>query len=204
VKQFPAGLGEVSRETQTMLERYVELLLQWNRTINLISRKDEAVVWDRHVVDSLALMPLLPADFTHAVDLGSGGGLPGIVLAICTGKPFHLVESDQRKCAFLREAARALDLRVTVHAARIEAVQLPPAPLITARALAPLTVLLGWSARLLAPGGICVFPKGRSVDEELTAAVSEWHMKVESVTSPTDHAARILRISEIERVGYAT
>lgn len=204
MKQFPAGLGEVSRETQTMLERYVELLLQWNRTINLISRKDEAVVWDRHVVDSLALMPLLPADFTHAVDLGSGGGLPGIVLAICTGKPFHLVESDQRKCAFLREAARALDLRVTVHAARIEAVQLPPAPLITARALAPLTVLLGWSARLLAPGGICVFPKGRSVDEELTAAVSEWHMKVESVTSPTDHAARILRISEIERVGYAT
>ena len=204
MKQFPAGLGEVSRETQTMLERYVELLLQWNRTINLISRKDEAVVWDRHIVDSLALMPLLPPDFTHAVDLGSGGGLPGIVLAICTGKPFHLVESDQRKCAFLREAARALDLRVTVHAARIEAVHLPPAPLITARALAPLTVLLGWSARLLAPGGICVFPKGRSVDEELTAAVSEWHMKVESVTSPTDHAARILRISEIERVGHAT
>jgi len=204
VKQFPAGLGEVSRETQTMLKRYVELLLQWNRTINLISRKDEAVVWDRHIVDSLALMPLLPPDFTHAVDLGSGGGLPGIVLAICTGKPFHLVESDQRKCAFLREAARALDLRVTVHAARIEAVQLPPAPLITARALAPLTVLLGWSARLLAPGGICVFPKGRSVDEELTAAVSEWHMKVESITSPTDHAARILRISEIERVGHAT
>lgn len=187
-----------------MLKRYVELLLQWNRTINLISRKDEAVVWDRHIVDSLALMPLLPPDFTHAVDLGSGGGLPGIVLAICTGKPFHLVESDQRKCAFLREAARALDLRVTVHAARIEAVQLPPAPLITARALAPLTVLLGWSARLLAPGGICVFPKGRSVDEELTAAVSEWHMKVESITSPTDHAARILRISEIERVGHAT
>ena len=204
MKQFPAGLGEVSRETHTMLERYVELLLQWNRTINLISRKDEAVVWNRHIADSLALMPLLPPDFTHAVDLGSGGGLPGIVLAICTGKPFHLVESDQRKCAFLREAARALDLRVTVHAARIEAVQLPPAPLITARALAPLTVLLGWSTRLLAPGGICVFPKGRNVDEELTAAVSEWHMNIESVTSPTDHAARILRISEIERVGHAT
>ena len=97
-----------------MLERYVELLLQWNRTINLISRKDEAVVWNRHIADSLALMPLLPPDFTHAVDLGSGGGLPGIVLAICTGKPFHLVESDQRKCAFLREAARALAPRILI------------------------------------------------------------------------------------------
>lgn len=204
MKQSSAAERAVSRETTADLERYVDLLLRWNRTINLISRKDEAVVWERHIVDSLALLPLLPDDFSHAIDLGSGGGLPGIVLAICTRKPFHLVESDQRKCVFLREAARMLSLTVTVHAARIEAVQLPAAPLITARALAPLPILLGWSVRLLAPGGICVFPKGRSVDEELTAAASEWHMKAESVPSPTDQAARFLRISEIERVGSAT
>ncbi len=204
MKHSSDASGGVSRETLARLETYAALLLQWNRTINLISRKDEAVLWERHIVDSLALLPVLPQDFSHAIDLGSGGGLPGIVLAICTGKPFHLVESDQRKCAFLREAARALDVRVTVHTARIEAVQLPVAPLITARALAPLTTLLCWSHRLLAPDGVCVFPKGRSVDEELTAAASEWHMTVQSVPSPTDHAARILRISEIERVGHAT
>ena len=109
MKHSSDASGGVSRETLARLETYAALLLQWNRTINLISRKDEAVLWERHIVDSLALLPVLPQDFSHAIDLGSGGGLPGIVLAICTGKPFHLVESDQRKCAFLREAARALD-----------------------------------------------------------------------------------------------
>nr|WP_283949520.1 16S rRNA (guanine(527)-N(7))-methyltransferase RsmG [Limobrevibacterium gyesilva] len=178
------------------------MLLRWNRTINLISRKDEGVVWDRHIADALALLPLLPPDFSHAIDLGSGGGLPGLVLAIASGRPFHLVESDQRKAAFLREAVRAADAPATVHASRIEMVRLPPAPVVTARALAPLATLLDLAAPLLAPGGFCLFPKGRSASDELTQAAAQWHMHVDRMASPTDPAASILRISEISRVGH--
>ncbi|HEX7200391.1 MAG TPA: RsmG family class I SAM-dependent methyltransferase [Dongiaceae bacterium] len=136
------------------------------------------------------------------MDLGSGGGLPGLVLAIATGRPFHLVEADQRKAAFLREAARATAAPATIHACRIEALDLPPAPVITARALAALTVLLGMAHRFLAPGGICVFPKGRSVTDELTQAAAEWHMVITQTASSTDPAATLLRISEIRRVGH--
>jgi 16S rRNA (guanine527-N7)-methyltransferase len=202
VKHSPTVNLAVSRETSDLLGTFVDLLLRWNRTINLISHGDESVVWERHIADALALLPLLPADFSHAIDLGSGAGLPGLVLAIATGKPFDLVEADQRKAAFLREAARATGAPATVHAARIETLSLPPAPLITARAVAPLPTLLQWAERLLAPGGVCIFPKGRSAADELTAAAARWHMHVERFVSPTDPEATILRISEISRVGH--
>ena len=141
--------------------------------------------------------------FSHAIDLGSGAGLPGLVLAIATGKPFDLVEADQRKAAFLREATRATRAPVTIHAGRIESLKcFAPAPVITARALAPLPILLGWGIRFLAPGGICIFPKGRSADAELTAAAAQWHMHADRFPSPTDPHATILRISEISRVGH--
>jgi 16S rRNA (guanine527-N7)-methyltransferase len=111
------------------------------------------------------------------------------------------VEADQRKCAFLREAARATAAPVTIHPTRIEALHLPPQRLVTARALAPLPTLLAWAVPLLAPDGICLFPKGRSVEDELTAAAREWHMRVERFPSPTDPAATFLRLSEITRAG---
>ena len=180
------------------------MLLLWNRKINLISRGDEAAIWERHIADSLALVPLLPPEFSHAIDIGSGGGFPGLILSIATGRPFHLVEVDQRKAAFLREAARATEAPAIVHATRIEAVRIPPAALITARAAAPLPILLRWSTRLLAPGGVCIFPKGRSAEVELTAASNEWNMRVERFNSPTDSSATILRISEITRVAHAS
>jgi 16S rRNA (guanine527-N7)-methyltransferase len=195
--------NDVSRETLDRLRAYMDMLLRWNRTINLIARADESQIWDRHIADSLDLLPLLPAEFSHAIDLGSGGGLPGLVLAIATGRPFHLVESDQRKAAFLREAARATAAPATVHAVRIEALKLPPAPLITARALAPLPKLIAWAAPFLAPGGVCIFPKGRSAEDELTAAALQWHMRVRKTPSRSDPAALILSISEIARVGPA-
>ena len=198
-----AERNDVSRETCDRLRAYADLLLRWNRTINLISRADERQLWSRHIDDALDLLPLLPSEFSHAIDLGSGGGLPGLVLAIATGRPFHLVESDQRKSVFLREAARVTSAPVTVHAQRIEALRLPPAPLITARALAPLAKLLEWAAPLLAPGGTCVFPKGRNADDELTAAASQWHMRVQKTQSRTDPTACVLSISEIARVGPA-
>jgi 16S rRNA (guanine527-N7)-methyltransferase len=190
----------VSRETLGRLRDFTSLLLQWNRTINLVSRRDEAELWDRHVEDSLGLAALIPPSASHAIDLGSGGGFPGVVLAIATGVPFHLVESDQRKAAFLREAIRHTGARATVHAVRAEEVKLPPAPILTARALAPLSQLLGLAAPLLQPGGFCLLPKGRNVAEELTLAATQWHMHVQSTDS--FGGSTILRISEIARVEH--
>ena len=199
MKQAAPPFDSVSRETTDKLDKLATLVRTWNRTINLISKNDEATLADRHIGDSLALIPYLPAGQNRAIDLGSGAGFPGLVLAITTGRHFDLVEADQRKAAFLREAARITEAPVTVHATRIEHLTLPPALLITARALAPLTTLLTWATPLLAPNGVCIFPKGRSFAEELTEAAHQWHMRIEQWPSPLDPSARILRLSEIKR-----
>jgi 16S rRNA (guanine527-N7)-methyltransferase len=200
VKHPPTEIDTVSRETRQRLAAYVDLLLRWQRTIHLISQHDVAQVWTRHIDDALQLLPLIPPGTDRGIDLGSGAGLPGLVLAIATGIPFDLIEADHRKAAFLREAARLTAAPATVHATRIEAAAIPRAPLITARALAPLDTLLGWAAPLLAPGGTCLFPKGRGVEDELTAAAARWHMHVLRTPSRTDPSATILRISEIGSV----
>jgi 16S rRNA (guanine527-N7)-methyltransferase len=192
--------GDVPRETRARLDAFATLLLRWNRVINLIARGDEPEIWQRHIADSLQLVPFISPGTARAIDLGTGGGFPGLALAIATQIPFDLVEADQRKAAFLREAGRALGVKVTVHAVRAEAVKLEPAPLITSRALAPLPRLLTLSAPLLSPGGICLFLKGVNVESELTSAAREWHMHVERVTSQTAPGASILRISDIARV----
>lgn len=182
------------------LEAFAALVLRWNRTVNLIARRDEPDLWTRHIADSLQLVPLLRQRPERAIDLGSGGGFPGLVLAIATAIPFDLIESDQRKSAFLREAARLTGASATVHAMRIEASALSPAPLVIARALAPLPVLLGLAAPKLAEGGVCLFLKGKNATAELTAADPQWHMRVERFPSRTDPSASILRISEIKFV----
>ena len=196
-----SDIPDVSRETVARLERFCALLLLWNARINLVSRADLGNLWSRHVRDSLALIPLMPRAPSHVIDIGSGGGFPGLVLAIATGIPFHLVESDQRKAAFLREAARETDTAITLHACRIENATPPPAPVITARAVAPLPRLLGWAVPHLAPGGMCIFPKGRTVDDELTRARTGWHMRIARVMSPIDPSSTILCLSEIAPVG---
>lgn len=184
------------------LAAYRGLLIRWNATINLIARGEEREIDHRHLADSLQLLPLLPRDGALA-DLGSGAGLPGMVLAAaCPERDVHLVESDRRKAAFLIEAAATLHLpRVKVHAARIEAVTLPPLTAVTARALAPLSVLLPMAAKFLTPGGVALFPKGRGVEQELTKAAAGWHFRVERFQSRTDPDATILRLSEIRRAG---
>lgn len=187
----------VSRETEARLRAYLALLLAWNGRINLVARAPEAELWTRHVCDCWQLLPLLPPRGPLA-DLGSGGGLPGIVLAIGRPEETHLVEADRRKAAFLLEASRALGLaHVRVHAARIEAAPLPPLAALTARALAPLGALLPHAARLLAQDGVALFPKGRSAEAELTAAAPDWFMRVERFASRTDPDATILRLSEV-------
>ena len=194
----PTPLDATIRER---LDDYVALLLRWNSRINLVGRATVDTVWQRHIQDSLQLVPLLPPGEGPMGDLGSGAGLPGLVLAIATGRPTHLVESDRRKAAFLTDAAGRLGLRhVTIHPMRIEEVRLPPLTLLTARALAPLDILLAHAHRLLAPGGIALFPKGRTAEAELAEARTAWSFTPEHFTSQTDPEATIFRLSDIRHV----
>ena len=188
--------------TAARLDGFTDLLLRWTLRINLIAERDAAAIRNRHIADSLQLAPLLPPGEGPVGDLGSGGGFPGLVLAIATRRPFHLVESDRRKAAFLTEAAARLGLdHVRVHATRIEAVELPPLAAVTARALAPLDNLLGHAERLLGPDGIAILPKGRTAEDELTAARQRWTVRAERFASRTDPDATIFRLSEIRRDG---
>jgi 16S rRNA (guanine527-N7)-methyltransferase len=177
------------------LRQFATLLLRWNASLNLIAARDAAVVWDRHIADSLQLVPLMPAGLARAIDLGTGGGFPGLVLAIATGIPFDLIESDQRKASFLRSAVLETGAPATVHCCRIEDAAVPPAPLLTARALAPLPRLLPLAARFLTGDGICLFLKGAKVDDELTAAARDWAMTVDRLPSRTSADGTVLRIA---------
>jgi 16S rRNA (guanine527-N7)-methyltransferase len=181
------------------LSRFAELLERWNTTINLVSPGDMPVLWRRHIADSLQLGSLCGPMPGRAIDLGSGSGFPGLILAIQFGLPVALVEEDQRKAAFLREAVRVTGAPATVHADKIERVSLPPAPLVIARALAPVSRLLAHAERLLAAEGECWFPKTRSVEAELAEAARNWSMQVQRVPSLTDASGVILRISAIRR-----
>lgn len=172
-------------------------MLRWNATINLVSRRDVAHLWDRHIADSIQLSTFAHLWPPRAIDLGSGGGFPGLVLSIAYGLEVDLIEEDQRKCAFLREAARLTGAPARVHAVRIEAAEIEPAPLITARALAPLDRLLALAAPLLAPGGECWFLKGREAEAEIAAAAVGWRFEVERRPSRTDPAGSLVRIGDL-------
>lgn len=193
-------LTPVSRETEARLDLFVELVLAWQAKTNLIAPSTIPHLWTRHVADSLQLLPLAPAA-RHWVDLGSGGGFPGIVLACALaetpGATLRLIESNARKAAFLREAARALDIPALVHCARIEdfVAQAPEqADALTARALAPLDRLLPLVYPLLRKSACALLPKGREVETELTEAAKNWSITFDSVQSKTSRDGRILII----------
>lgn len=196
MKQEPPAL---TPDQRARLTAYAELIARWSPRINLIAPGDLPRLWDRHIVDAAQLVPLIPPATRSVADLGSGAGLPGLVLAILTGLPTHLVERDRRKAAFLREAARATAAPATVYVA--DAASLPPlnADVVTARALAPLPELLPLVARHLAPGGAALLPKGATAEAELTAAAPLWTMRIERFPSRTDPAATILRLTEVAR-----
>lgn len=193
------SIPTLSPETEHRLKIFCVFLQERAEGQNLIARGDLPNLWQRHLLDSLQLASLIPPTVASGLDLGSGAGFPGLVLAIATGLPFTLVESHHRKAAFLADAARLVEAPVTISTARIEEAALPPSRLITARALAPLPRLLGLAAPLLAKGGVCLFPKGKNASMELTAAATGWHMHAERWQSLTDPAATVLRISEIRR-----
>ncbi len=190
----------VSRETSDRLQAYADLLLTWNAKINLVGKSTAEDVWHRHLLDSAQLFPLIPKEARMLLDLGSGAGFPGLVLAIMGVPGVHLADSDQRKCSFLREAARVTGTAVTVHAKRVEDIPAFPADIITARALAPLGELLGWAEVFLTPTSRCLFLKGQNVEVELTNAHQIWRMDVTQTPSLTDPRASVLCIQEVSRV----
>jgi 16S rRNA (guanine527-N7)-methyltransferase len=194
--QFQARFG-VSRETLDKLQVYEAQLRKWNPAINLVAKSTLNDIWGRHLADSAQLFELVPAGTQVQVDLGSGAGFPGLVLAIMGVPSVHLVESDVRKAAFLRETARLTGAPATIHAVRIEAVDVPAADVVSARALAELTMLLPWAHRLLKKDGVCLFPKGKTAEDELTAVGESWNMRIERFPSQTDAAGTLLRLSDI-------
>lgn len=193
-------MPDVSRETHDRLERYADILLRWNQRINLVSPHDLPHLWSRHIADSLQLARLIPSGPTSLVDMGSGGGFPGLVIACATDARVTLIESDQRKAAFLREAARVAGVQVRVCAQRLEVADVSPAQVVTARALAPLSRLLEWGTRFLQPDGFCLFLKGRNAEDELTTASADWHMATTRIPSRTNTDGVILELSDIRRV----
>ncbi|MGI9416628.1 MAG: 16S rRNA (guanine(527)-N(7))-methyltransferase RsmG [Geminicoccaceae bacterium] len=197
-EEFAARL-DVSRETLSRVEAYLALLERWQKAINLVGRGTLADPWRRHILDSAQLLPHLPSEPADLYDLGSGAGLPGLVLAIMGRSGVHLVESDRRKVQFLREACRILDLPVEVHADRIESLPDGSADVVTSRALAPLPRLIGLAAPLLRPNAVCLFLKGRSQSDELTQARKCWRIKTQSIPSLTDPSGSLLKLWDIGR-----
>ncbi len=190
---FQAATG-VSRETLDRLGLYAETLLRWQRAINLVAEATLPDLWRRHMLDSAQLLPLLPAGARRLIDLGSGGGFPGLVLAILGAPQVHLVEADACKCAFLREAARLTATTVTIHKRRIESMPAEPFDVVTARALAPLPVLLRLAGRFAGPGTVYLFPRGRGLAGELITVPETATMRMEQIPSRTDPGAAILKL----------
>lgn len=204
--QKATGCSDQALERLTI---YAALVAKWQKAINLVAPNTLPQLWERHFLDSAQLLPLAPDGTTRWLDLGSGGGFPGLVMAALGIETVHLVESDQRKATFLREAARAMGLGgyVTVHMKRIEAVEpeilhaaMGGAPqVISARALASLKDLIPLAHRLAGPDTVYLFPKGRQAGDELTEARRYWTIQtLDLLPSQTEAQARIVRMRGLE------
>ena len=196
--------ANVSRETKALLVQYVAMLVKWNTSINLVSRASIKEVWTRHIVDSIQVFNF-GHTAKHWADLGTGGGLPGLVVAILAQQlapemRVTLVESDQRKAAFLRQASQMLCVNTHVIADRIEAVPPLGADVVSARALAPLPALCGFAKRHLACDGLAIFLKGKSAATEISEAQATWRFSLESHRSVTDASATVLLVRNIIHV----
>jgi 16S rRNA (guanine527-N7)-methyltransferase len=198
----PQGFAEifaVSRETMARLEAYADLLIRWSARINLVGRDTLADLWRRHMLDSAQLHRFVPDNAQSMIDLGSGAGFPGLVLAILGVPGVELVEADSRKAAFLREAARITGTTLTIRSCRAAAVPPHPVDVVTARALAPLDRLLDMAQPFIGPGTLCLFPKGERVEQELTLARKRWTMTLSMHHSIADPRGVVLRLHEVIR-----
>jgi len=203
-------LIHVSRETEARLDRFADLITRWQNSINLISPSTLPQLWTRHIADSLQLLMLVEARFLAPgasllwIDLGSGGGFPGMIIACSLaehpGAMVHLVESNQKKAAFLREAIRLTAAPAKVHAMRIEdfAAEFSGQPeVVSARALAPLSELFGLAYPLLKTGAKGLFPKGQDVEAELTEAAKYWKFEYDLVPSLTNPDSQIVVVRSL-------
>ena len=199
-RRLALRLVPVSRETEDRLVAFVDLIVRWRQTTNLISESTFASVWTRHIADCAQLIALAPAA-ARWVDMGSGAGFPGIVIAIqlagVPGAVVHCIESDRRKCAFLREAVRATGAQATIHPERVEAIE--PASLeavgaVTARAFAALSRTLELARPWIARGAVGVFPRGESAKDQLAASSEASAYQIEALPSVVDTKAAILRV----------
>ena len=198
-------LGNVSRETIDRLEAYSNLLKKWNPRINLVAKSTIEEIWQRHILDSAQLLSLAPKSVQHWADLGSGGGFPGLVVAImamennCPNE-VTLVESDVRKCAFLRTVIRETEAPAKVINDRVESLLPLKCDVLSARALTELSGLLAYAERHLSDGGMALFPKGRTWKKELDDAQQTWKFEYQVAKSKTDEGPVILSIAGVARV----
>jgi 16S rRNA (guanine527-N7)-methyltransferase len=196
-EQFAAKAG-VSRETLSRLKVYADLLGDWNARHNLVARSTLPDLWHRHVWDSAQLAPLIPETAHTLADLGSGAGFPGLVLAAMRPElKVTLHEATTKKCAFLQAAADRMGLTVAIRNARLEDLGPQPFDVVTARAVAPLPLLLDYAHRFTGPNTVCLFLKGQNVGSELTEASKYWNMKASQVPSQTDPSAAIVMVREL-------
>jgi 16S rRNA (guanine527-N7)-methyltransferase len=198
-----AGLT-VSRETSERLHAFEALVRRWTPVVNLVAKSTVPQLWERHIVDSAQVFSYCPTNARHWVDLGSGGGFPGIVVAILAhelqpGLKVTLVESDARKSTFLRQAAQALNLDLTVHTERAESLPPQTADVVSARALAALPDLLEYVHRHLRRGGVAVLSKGARYLEEIADASQIWTCQIETHPSTSNAESAILIIKDLER-----
>lgn len=194
----------VSRETLQRLHIYAALLKRWNPTANLVAESTLPQLWSRHFLDSAQLLDLgLPR--AHWLDIGSGGGFPGLVMAIIAaetkpGSRYSLIESSGRKCQFLRRVASETGIKIDLREARAEELEPLRTDIVTARAVAPLAKLLELAVRHLGSGGICVFPKGAGRSADIAAARRNWTFDLHETPSITDPESAILHIRRPHRV----
>lgn len=193
-------MAGVSRETLARLKAYASMLEDWGARHNLVSQASMADLWRRHFWDSAQLVPLISEHSRSLVDLGAGAGFPGLVLAECLrerGMKVVLYEATQKKCRFLEAVAERLALDVQVRCARIEAAAAEKFDVLTARACAPLSKLLGYAQRFWGEGTIGLFLKGQNADQELTEARESWSMKVKTHASRSDSSGAVLLVQEL-------
>lgn len=195
---FAAETG-VSRETLARLEAYAELLRRWSQRLNLVGRNTLGDLWHRHFLDSAQLRALIPQTAESLVDLGSGAGFPGLVLAIMGARGVELIEADQRKCVFLREAIRITAAPAVLHEGRAEAMPARAFDVVTARACAPLDRLLALAERFIGTGTRCLFLKGERIEEEIAAAREGWAMTVSTRRSLADPRGVVVCLEGVAR-----
>lgn len=196
---------DVSRETIERLKAFVRELTRWNKAINLVSPKTLSEVWSRHILDSAQLLDEVPSATKHWVDLGTGGGFPGLVVAILAKElrpalSMTCLESDKRKAAFLASQVRALGLTAKIIPERIETTAPQNADVVSARALAPMDRLLELAHPHLSKNGLALFLKGANCSREISEAKTHWRFRFDVIPSKTDQAGAIVKLGDLERV----